>query len=140
MSSNALAIKAHVYELIRSLPELEGVQVTYGVPKSFDKRWVALGRVRWDSSEWATNRAREEVFSIEGLCSVVSTAGDASSVESAALAMGAAIEDAVKASPGFGNTHVVTSGFKPTNITSFPNDTEGYEAQYEWIISVTARL
>ena len=140
MSSAALDIKQHVYTLIRELPEFADVDVTYGVPKRFDKRWCALGRVRWDSTEWATNRSREEVFTLEGLINIVQAAGDATSCEATALALGGAIEDAVKADPGLGNPRVVTSGFKPSNISSFPNDTEGYEAQYEWTISVTARL
>jgi hypothetical protein len=140
VSTLALEIKQHVYTLIKALPEFADVDVTYGVPKRFDKRWCALGRVRWDSSDWATNRSREETFSLEGLVSIVQTAGDSASCEAAALALGSVIEDAIKADPGLGNARVVTSGFKPSNVSSFPNDAEGYEAQYEWTISVTARL
>lgn len=138
--SNALAVKEALYGLVRGLPEFEGVQVSYGVPKRIDKRWCALGRIRWDASDWATNRGREETFTIEGLVSIVQTAGDAASVEAAALALGGAIEAAVKAAPNFGMASVVTSGFKPTSVSSYPNDTEGYEAQYEWTVSVTARF
>jgi len=140
VSSVSLETKTHIYELVKALPEFADVDVTYGVPKRFEKRWCAIGRVRWDSTDWATNRSREESFTVEGLISIVQAAGSPTSVEATALALGGAIEDAIKASPNLGNPRIITSGFKPSNISSFPNDTEGYEAQYEWMISVTARL
>lgn len=140
MSSNALEVKGKVKALIDGLPILADVQRTWGVPAHMDREWVNLGRVRWPSSDWVTNRSRQESFTIDLLVSVVQTAGDAESVETRAMQLAAAIEDAVKANPNFGMPSVVTSGFQPTQLQSFPNDPEGYEAQYECVISVTARL
>lgn len=140
MSTNAVAVKQSLKALIDALPSFGDVQRTYGVPRTFDKRWCNVGRITWDSSEWATNRSREESFSIELLVSVVQSAGNAESVEVEASRLAGLIEDAVKAAPNFGNSKVVTSGFKPLRLNSFPNDPEGFEAQYECAISVTARL
>lgn len=140
MSSNAVEIKHALKALIHSLPDFQDVQVTYGVPNTFDKRWFNIGRITWDSSEWVTNRSREESFSIEVGVSVVQSAGSAESTELEAMRLAGVIEDAIKAAPSFGNPRVVTSGFKPARLNSFPNDPEGFEAQYECAISVTARL
>lgn len=140
MSSNAVAVKQALKALIDGLPDFQDVQRTYGTPNTFDKRWCNVGRITWDRSDWATNRSREEGFSVELLVSVVQSAGNAESVEVEATRLGGLIEDAVKADPSFGNPHVVTSSFRPSRLTSFANDPEGFEAQYECAVSVTARL
>jgi hypothetical protein len=140
VSTNALEVKGALFALIKALPEFVDAQVTYGVPRRIEKTWCALGRVRWDSSEWATNRGREETFTVEGLVSIIRTAGNAETTEADAVRLGSAIEAAVMSAPNFGNPRIVTSGFKPVSVSSFPNDAEGFEAQYEWTVSVTARI
>lgn len=140
MSTNAIAVKVALKALIDGLPGLTDTQRTYGTPSNFEKLWVSVGKVQWARSEWETNRSREETFTIDVCVSVVHSAGDAESVETQAVALAAHIEDAVKANPQIDNPKVVTSGFKPQRLTSYPNDVGAYEAQYDCVLDVTARL
>lgn len=138
--SNALAVKAALKAKVDSLPELADVQRTWGLPaRQPDKRWCLIGQVQWEKSDWATNRSREERFSIKVVLSVQITGATAEDVETACMNYATEIEAALKADPKLGQPNVVTSSFVPRELNSFPLDGV-IEGQLEAEYQVTARF
>jgi hypothetical protein len=138
--TKALAVKALLKEWAEAqdIKARDGVQVTYGYPtREPERRWIGLGDVQWESSEWVTNRSREEVFSVTIIFDVLMAAGTAEEAEQYALAMSAEFEATVKANPNLDGL-AVTSGYQPTRLKSWTQAT-GYEAQYETEVTATCR-
>jgi hypothetical protein len=128
--------------MIKALPELAGYQVTYGYPsRSPERRWVFVGEVNWPghSSQWATNRSREETFEIIVIVNCQISAATSEEVEQELQRMAEGIENGMKANPSLGLQSVITSDFVPVQVTSFPSD-QVYEGQFESVVSVKARL
>jgi len=135
---NGVAVKAYMIELIRALPELAGFQVTWSHPTSDPhRRWVMVGRVTWDSTEWRTTRQVEETFNLEVLVSLVRPGRTSEETETEAATAGRAIEAAVMADPSLGGL-VIASSWSPDWIGSAPIP-EGMEGQYAARLRVRAR-
>lgn len=140
MRTKAFDVKKRVVDLAKALPTVVGdrVQTTYGWPTSApERRWVMVGEVTWDDSEWVTNRSRQEIFSIAILFNVQMTRGTAEEVEQAAVKLGQEFEETVMADPGFAGL-AVTSNLIPRKLASWPSDGV-FEANYEASLRVTAR-
>lgn len=140
-STNAIDVKAQILAMIRDIPEAEAEDwdIDWGFSKSPERTWVYCGEINWDSSEWATNRSREEVFNVRVVVNIKRRRGTPEDLEREVVRIGALIEAGVKAAPQFGMGEVVTSGFIPRKMDSMPADEYG-EAQLEADIRVVARF
>lgn len=140
-STNAIDVKAAIVALIKGLPEAtaEKWDTDWGFSKTPDRTWIYCGAVDWDSSEWVTNRSREEIFRVKTVVNIKRRRSTPEQAEREATRIASLIEAAVKASPNFGDGAVVTSSFMPRKLDSFPAD-DFCEAQFEADISVTARF
>ncbi len=140
MSTNAFETKAAIRDLIKGRPELSGYQVTWGFPtRNPERRWVFVGEVTWNDSDWATLKSRQEVFEISVVLNCQMSGGSAEEVERELQTMAAGIEDAMKANPSLGIHSVVATDFIPKKLQSFPTD-QAYEGQLETAVRVKARL
>ncbi|MFB7185203.1 hypothetical protein ACFCZT_07765 [Streptomyces sp. NPDC056230] len=140
MATNAFAVKTALRDLAQAQPELSGYQVTYGYPsRAPERRWVFVGEVHWQDSEWATNRMREETFEIATVINCQISGATSEEVELELQRMAAGIENGLKANPSLGIHAVVTSDFIPKKLVSFPSD-QVYEGQLECALRVKARL
>lgn len=139
MANNALAVKAAFKAAVDGIPALSQIQRTWSYPmREPERRWVLVGEITWQSSEWVTNRSREETFSIALLVNVQMTAATPEEAEKAAGAIAASIEDVLNQAPKIIPT-VVTAGLHPKRLVSFPS-TDAYEAQFEAEAVFTARF
>lgn len=139
-TTNALAVKAALRDMLTGLPSLAGVQTTWGFPgREPEPKWSYVGKVDWDTSEWATNRSRQERFVIDVTFSVQLFAATAEDAERAVMALAADAEAALKDNPTLGIAAVVSSDFIPRRLGSWPID-DGFEAQLEINAAFTARL
>lgn len=133
------AIKDHLDRM--AIVPVEQVQVTYGLPmRSPDKKWAVAGNITWDSTEWATNRSRNEAFSVQVIF-CVQVAADKNApqeAESFAIAMAAEFEQLVSADPAFGGL-CITSVFTPRQLKSWPSDATTFEAQFDTEVRATCR-
>jgi hypothetical protein len=140
MATNALAVKAALRDLVKAQPELTGYQITWGYPtRGPERRWVFVGDVDWDDSQWVTLRSREEAFSISVVLNCQLSAGTSEEVELEIQRMATGIENGLKANPSLGLSSVVNSDFVPKKLVSFPTD-GAYEGQFECVLRVKARL
>lgn len=140
MSTNAFEVKAALRDMVKALPALKGYQVTWGYPsRNPERRWVFVGEIMWNDSEWTTLRRREEVFEVSVVVNCQMSGGSAEEVERELQDMAAGIEDGMKANPTLGIQSVVSSDFVPKKVTSFPSD-RVYEGQLESVVRVKARL
>jgi hypothetical protein len=140
VATNAFAVKSALRDLAKSRPELSGYQVTYGFPvRNPERRWVFIGEVLWEDSQWATNRNREEVFSIAAVINCQISGATSEDVERELQRMAEGIENGLKANPSLGIDSVVTTDFVPKKLVSFPSD-QTYEGQLECLLRVKARL
>lgn len=140
MATNVFAVKTALRDLAKAQPELSGYQVTYGFPvRAPERRWVFVGEVSWEDSEWATNRKREEVFEVTTVINCQMSGATSEEVERELQRMAAGIEDGLKANPSLGIAAVVTTDFIPKKLVSFPSD-QVYEGQLECALRVKARL
>lgn len=140
MATNALDVKAALRDLVKTQPELSGYQITWGYPtRGPERRWVFVGEVLWDDSQWATLRSREETFNVSVVINCQLSAGTSEEVEREVQRMAAGIENGLKANPSLGVSSVVTSDFVPKKLASFPTD-GAYEGQLECVLRVKARF
>jgi hypothetical protein len=139
MANSAIQVKAAFKSRVDAIPSLAQVQRTWTYPtREPERRWVMIGGISWDSSEWATNRSREETFRIAVAVNLQMTAATAEEAETAAAALMADIEDILDSAPKI-IPSVVTAGFMPKSLLSIPS-TEAIEAQFEGEAVFTARF
>jgi hypothetical protein len=139
VSTNALVVKAAVQTALQSAAGLTGVPIVWGPdPKHQPVQWVLLGQIHWDHERWATNRTKEEAFTLDIICEVMLTAATAFDAETQAAQLSGVIEDYCKISPGFGLPGVVTSLYSPGRLLSFPAD-DRWVGQVHAELKVTAR-
>jgi hypothetical protein len=123
MSTNALVVKAAVQTALQSAAGLSGVTIAWGPdPRNQPTEWILLGQIHWDHERWATNRTKEETFTLDIICEVMLTAASAFDAETQAAQLSGIAEDVFKASPGFGLPGVVSSTYSPGRLLSFPAD------------------
>ncbi|MEV6638101.1 hypothetical protein AB0M54_46000 [Actinoplanes sp. NPDC051470] len=140
MSTLAVAVKSTLKRWAAEQPMVtaEQIQVTYGFPtREPDRRWIAVGDINWSESRWATNRARQEAFTVSVIFNVQVPAGTAEEAEAFAIEMAKGFEGRLKADPSIGGL-CVTSGFNPRRLKSWPID-GAYEAQFETEVTAACR-
>ncbi|QGN50221.1 hypothetical protein GKC29_27650 [Micromonospora sp. WMMC415] len=140
MSTKAVDVKKALrgYLAGMDLVTADNVQVTYGFPsRSPERKWAVVGEVSWEGSDWATNRARTEAFSVMVAFSVQVPGGTSEQTEAYAVALAAEFEDLLEIDPSIDGL-CVTSSFTPRSLKSWPID-GAYECQYETVVRVTAR-
>ncbi|NUR00425.1 MAG: hypothetical protein HOY79_29005 [Streptomyces sp.] len=139
MSTNALLIKAAVQAALQQSAGLVDVPILWGPdPRNQPQRLVLLGQIHWDHEKWATNRSKEETFTLDVISEVMLTASTAFDAETQAAELSGIVEDIVKASPGFGLPGIVTSIYSPGRLLSFPAD-DRWVGQMHAEFKVTAR-
>lgn len=140
-SSHAFAVKASVVALIKALPAAvtEKWDIDHGFSKSPERTWVYCGQITWESSEWVTNRSREEDFKVQLVINLKRRRSTPAAVEAECARIAGLIEAMVKANPNLGNASVITSGFEPKRLDAFPAD-DFVEGQYEAEIRAVARF
>jgi hypothetical protein len=139
MSTNALLVKAAIQTALQQSAGLVDVPIIWGPdPRHQPQRWILLGQIHWDHERWATNRSKEETFTIDLISEVMLTASTAFDAETQAAELSGIVEDIVKASPGFGLSGVVTSIYSPGRLLSFPAD-DRWVGQMHGELKVTAR-
>lgn len=142
MTTKALLVKGYLRDLANSMAvvPVEQVQVTYGFPMGGpDKRWIAVGEITWDGSEWKTNRSRDESFSIKVIFDVQLAGGTAEQVEAYAELMSREFEDRLTSDPSMGGL-CITSVYTARTMRSFPSDRTTYECQFETEVRATCRV
>ena len=140
MSSKVIVIKTAVVSGLQALPDLEGVQVEWGVPiREPQRTWVMVGDAEWQNDEWSTNRTREETIRFSIIVETQELSGTAQTTETKVAALGGAIEDWIKANPGFGIGGMVTSNFTPGRLLSWPAD-QMYAAQMHGELVIKAQF
>lgn len=140
MATSALAVKSALKAEIDSVETDGNLEVTWGFPKKEPaKRWCIVGDIKWDTSEWITNRGKNESYKIVVDVWVRITGGTAQEAETQAEAYESLIEDALKANPKVGVSNVITSSFIPVELQSWPQD-DGGEARFKCEFAVTARI
>lgn len=147
MASKAPVVKIALLDILNDLAAvgeaLEGMQILDGTPPRGDtgRGYVAVIRTTWESSEWATNRSRQEIFGIEMQIDVYGLRHKTgASAEAEAVELAGAIEDAIKASPTLSTARVVTGGLIPQTLYSAPKDADGWVASMEATARFTARF
>lgn len=139
MANSAIQVKEAFKARVDLIPSLAKVQRTWTYPtREPERRWVMVGGISWDSSEWATNRSREETFRIAVAVNLQMTAATAQEAETTAAALMAEIEDVLNEAPKI-IPSVVTAGFHPKSLLSIPS-AETIEAQFEAEAVFTARF
>lgn len=141
MSTKAVAVKKALKTLLDGMPIVseKDIQVTYGFPgKAPQRKWAVVGGIQWGSSEWATNRSRQEEFTVSVIFSAVIQASNSEETEEYVIAMASDFEEKLKADPSL-NGLCVSTGFTPKSLQAWPNDTTSYEAQFETEVSATCR-
>jgi len=141
-TSQAPTVKKAIFDGLTASPNLQGVNVTYGLGGHGDPAppYVLVGKITWQKDEWATNRTRQEDFKIDLLIEVRLLGADPYEAEQSAAAINAAVEDWFANSPGFGLGNLVTSNYSPGALISWPEDETHYGAQVHAEVSVTARF
>lgn len=141
-ASNAIAVKTSVFNALAAATGLSAAKVTYGLPGRGDlsDTSVLVGHVKYDKSEWVTNRTREETFRIEVISEVHITAADAQSAELAVAALSDVVEDYFATSPTFNLPSLVITNYSPGEIVSGPLDQNKYAARVHGELTVTARF
>jgi hypothetical protein len=141
VSTKAVAVKQSLRDLLDGMPivSTDKVQVTYGFPlRDPDRRWAVVGEIHWESTEWVTNRSRQEQFTVAVIFSVIMSAVKSEDVEQYAVSMGAAFDQSLRDNPSL-NGLCVTTGFSPKALKSWPQDTTAYEAQFETEVRAVCR-
>lgn len=139
-TTNALLVKAALQSSLQTAPALSGTDIFWGPnPRAQSTKLVLLGAIRWDADDWKTNKTRQETFTIELFCEVVSTASTPFDVETQTLVLSNAIEAYCKANPGFGLPCVVSSSYAPGHLLSYPAD-DRWVGQIHAELRVTARV
>jgi hypothetical protein len=139
MSTNALVVKAAIQTALQQSAGLADVPIIWGPdPRHQPAQWVLLGQIHWDHERWATNRTKEETFTLDIICEVMLTAASAFDAETQAAQLSGVVEDICKTSPGFGLAGVVTSLYSPGRLLSFPAD-DRWVGQMHGELKVTAR-
>lgn len=141
-ATNALAVKTSVFNALAALPGLSTARVSYGLPGRGDPSdtSVIVGHIKYDKSEWKTNRTREETFKIDVLSEVQVLGANAQDTELAVAALNDVIEDYFASSPTFDLPSLVISDYSPGEIVSWPMDQTKYAAQVHGELTVTARF
>ena len=143
MGSNALAAKAAIRDIIAAIPAktAEDWQLTWSYTKNLERTWVYVGKIVWDTSDWVSNRSREERFNVEVSVNLKRRRMTPEETEVEAGRIGALIEDAIKADPGLGIglPLIVNSSVIPKRLDSWPAD-EMCEAQLDIDVQVIGRL
>lgn len=140
-STNAVDVKANLVTLIHGLPEADAEKwdIDWGFARTPERTWVYCGEIQWSDSTWVTNRSRQEIFTIKVVVNVKRRRATPEDVEREVTRIASLIEAAVKVNPNLGDAAVVTSGWVPQKMDSWPSD-EFAEAQFEADVSVTARF
>lgn len=140
MDSKALEAKRFIYDLLRNDSTLgaEKFDVSWSWPAGGPPgRWVMVGRIQWQDTEWATNRSRTERFTVSVLFNVMLLAANAEEAETYVRDMARAFETALSADPGMGGL-LISSTVRPGALDSQPMP-EGFEAQFELEVECQAR-
>ena len=140
-SSTAYAVKAALFAAIRSLPEAaaEAWDIDFGFSKNPERTWVYCGGIDWESSEWVTNRTREEVYTITAVVNVKRRRATPADAEGEAVRIMGLIESYVNANNRLGVFGVELAELVPKKLDSMPSD-DFCEAQFEASVRVTARF
>ena len=140
MGTNAIEAKARFKTLIDDLPDFANIQRSWGFPnRDPEKRWLYVGNIEWDSSEWHTNRNRREVFMIRFGINVQMARASGEDVERECIRLMGVIEDAVKADPTLGGLAIDTN-LVPDDLKSWPGASGAHEGQVDGALVVSARL
>ncbi|MER7445049.1 hypothetical protein [Micromonospora avicenniae] len=140
MSTKAVEVKQALRAILAdmALTATDKVQVTYGFPtRAPERRWAVVGEINWDSAEWATNRSRNEEFTVSVIFSVQDAGGTSEGAEGYAVALAKEFEERLAADPSIGG-RCITSSFVPRSMKSWPID-GAYECQFETQVRATAR-
>jgi len=141
-TTQALTVKAYVFNALEAEAGLQNTRVSYGLPGRAEPSpsSVIVGNVKWDKSEWKTNRGREETFRIDVLSEVQILGGSAMDAETEVAMLNGIVEDFFATSPTFGLGNLVISDYSPGALISWPMDETHYAAQVHGELTVTARF
>lgn len=140
MGSKALEVKRYIFDMLRADETLaaERFEVTWGWPaKGPPARWVNVGRVNWGETEWATNRNRNERFTVAVGFNVQMLAANAEEAEAFIRDAARTFEQTISNDQHLGGLCISTI-LSPSVLDSQPLP-EGYEAQFELEVSCQAR-
>ena len=140
MGTTAIDAKSALKAIVDALPAFVDMQSTWGFPsRDPEKRWVYFGNIVWESSDWHTNRGRQEKYGIDFAINIQGARSTAEEVESECIRLLELIEEAVKADPRLGGI-VVDTSVVPEDLKSWPGAGGSMEAQVAARLDVTARL
>lgn len=140
MATTAIAAKAAIRDIAGQSAGLAAFKTTWGFPtREPTKKWLMLGEIKWQNSDWATNKSRQETYRIGFSVNVQIMGGDGETCERAAAAAFAEFEDSIKANPQIGVPGIVYTNFHPQRLFSFPAD-DYYEGQFDGEIEIHARI
>jgi hypothetical protein len=129
VSTKAVTVKTAIQGMLDATV-VAGTQVTYGLPtRAPERRWACVNDIRWSATEWATNRSRNETFSVSVIINVQVQGGIAATAEAAVIDIADAFEDALAANPGLSGL-CITTNFSPRALRAWPID-GAYEAQMD---------
>ncbi len=143
--STALPFKAWALEQIRAIPELEGVQITWGWPgRSIESEWLMLGAIEWTDESWTAvgARGREEIYNVSLIVNVRRPGDSDEAAQTRVAELLGHVETWLRANalPATAiGARALTVEMIPRNLRSAPFD-GGIEAQAEVDVSVKARI
>lgn len=140
-STNAIECKAHIRDLIKSIPEAtsEKWDVDWGFARTPERLWVYCGEIAWDESRWVTNRSREETFRVRIVVNLKRRRSTPEDAERDAIRIAGLIEGLIKTTPNLNDSAITLAEWVPRRLDCWPSD-EFIEAQVEADIRVTARF
>lgn len=140
MGTTAIEAKAAFKAIVDALPDFADLQRTWGFPsRDPEKRWVYFGNIVWESSDWHTNRGRQEKYGIDFAINIQMARSSSEECERECIRLLELVEEAVKADPRLGGI-VVDTSVVPEDLKSWPGASGSIEAQVGARLDVTARL
>lgn len=143
LSTTVIAAKAALLAAFQALPEVTGsdYETTWGMPRNAPNRWVFVGNVEWLKNEWATNRSKEEEYTVEVVFVSQLMAGNAEEAETEVTRIAAAAEKWLMANPTLNLAPDITSTtFAPKKLQSGAIGSDAYEAEFHCGVTVAARI
>lgn len=140
-ATTAPDVKRAILALIQALPDAETWDIDWGFQRNPERSWIMLGAIEWQSSEWVTNRTREEDYSITLVVNLKRRKATTEETETEAIDVMQAIEAQlhINANASLGVFGVTMAELVPKKLDSWPAD-EFCEAQFEATVHITARF
>lgn len=137
------AFKVRQDALVKLRVALPGVQVTDGNPgNDADSEWLMLGQIKWSSEVFATlgARQREEDYSIDLFLNIRLKGVDEAEAYKRLGELTVIIEQTIKNNANPNVAGVTFTELIPRRVFGAPWDKIGYEAQFDAVIRVKARV